>query len=482
MHLSDGERMIGRTNAVGSKKTAISVTVTGEGTDMVGGTVTLTNGSTVLTGITDSSGTYTTAVEIAGTWTIAYVKGERTASGSVTITTLGITYPVSIAIRYSVTYTMSLNSTTMQTDPTGCFTYANDCAGFTPVSNTNTSLATATTIGSWGFSDSTGLGPFEMFYATFTGSTLHQLLKPSDLTKYIAIWNGSSWDYTQTGNSSITSENTMLCIPTLYFKGYSGGYDISDGSANGTAYASTIGGHTYNHLAIGVYSAYNSSGKLKSISGVLPTKSQTRATFRTQANANGTNWMLWNYHQWNLMRYLTFMVLKSFDGQGRIAYGGLSYSSNTTGLCNALGPYAGSLNSGSSFKCLLENWWCSQFDFIDDFYGSGSGSYYAGQNAVPTDDTNNKTQVITGFTGDWRYGNTIFQNDVAWGIASTSGGSTTTGLCDGQRGSSSSNLLGFVGGYSGDGAYAGPSFLNANADLSYSYGFVGARLAFVFDI
>lgn len=474
--------MICRTNAVGSKKTAISVTVTGQGTDMVGGTVTLTNGSTTLTGTTDSSGTYTTAVEIAGTWTIAYVKGEGKASGSITITTLGITYPVSIAIRYSITYTMSLNSTTMQTDPTACFAYANDCAGFTPVSNTETSLAKATTIGSWGFSDSTGLGPFEMFYATFTGSTLHQLLKPSDLTKYIAIWNGSSWDYTQTGNSSITSENTMLCIPTLYFKGYSGGYDLSDGSANGTAYASTIGGHTYNHLAIGVYSAYNSSGTLKSISGVLPTKSQTRATFRTQANANGTNWMLWNYHQWNLMRYLTFMVLKSFNGQGRIAYGGLSYESNTTGLCNALGPYAGSLNSGSSFKCLLENWWGSQYDFIDDFYGGGQGRYYAGQNAVPTDSTNNKTQVITGLGNGWWYGNTIFQNDVAWGIANASGGSLTTGLCDGQYGTTADGAIGVVGGSSDRGDNAGPSFLLASYGLSRSAGDLGARLAFVFDI
>ena len=46
------------------------------------------------------------------------------------------------------------------------------------------------------------------------------------------------------------------------------------------------------------YEGFVSGGKLLSVSGVTPTRSQTIATFRTQARANGTGWHLTD---WNLL-------------------------------------------------------------------------------------------------------------------------------------------------------------------------------------
>jgi hypothetical protein len=213
----------------------------------------------------------------------------------------------------------------------------------------------------------------------------------------------------------------------------------------------------------------------------LPTKSVTRANFRTYANDNGSRWMLWNYYAWRLMWMLTTLIGKSTSSQAQLAYGGHNYSSNTTGLTDQLGPFAGSISSGSAMKIFVEDWWCSQYNFIDDFYGSGSGTYYAGQNLIPTDDTANKTAVLTGFTYNAYGGLAIFQGDQNFGMASATGGSTSRGLCDAQYGSSSSATPGYVGGNSGSGLNAGPSCFDGRGELSYSSSSVGARLAYVFD-
>ncbi len=366
------------------------------------------------------------------------------------------------------TFSLLLDSTKYPADPTGCWSYGDDAVGYTPMSNTNTSLGTVSDVGSWGF-DTNPLFK-KMYYATFnTDGTIAEILNPNDLT---LTKDGAA--------SSITSKNTMLVIPTLYTKGETGKFTVSDDPSKGTAYAHTFNGHIYDNLAISVYNCYVNS-RLWSISNQTPTKSHTRANFRTYAEANGTGWMLWNYYAWRLMWMLVTLAGKSTNSQAKIAYGGHAYGSNATGDCNAMGPFAGSLNSGSAMKFLIEDWWCSQHNFIDDFYGSGNGTYYAGQNLVPTDDTANKTAVITGLTSGYWYGNTISQGDRNFGISSASGGSTSTGLCDGQYGATYSATLGYVGGGSGDGRTAGPSCFRGHLGLSGAGTGIGARLAFVFD-
>ena len=455
-------------------KPIVAVTVVDSSSSgyQVGRTITATNGTDTVTGTTNASGVVNLTLNGTGAYTISTNLPSSATADPVSITAAaGGSYTATLTLNFGFTFSLSVNSTTLQTDPTGAWTYDDDAAGLTPMANTRTSLGAVSSVGSWGFRVNKLFK--KMYYATFnTDGSISKILDPDNLA------------LDEDGNASdITTKNTMLVIPTLYMKGESGKFTLSDKSANGTARAHTIGGHVYDNLALGVYNGFVSGSELMSISGVLPTKSQTRATFRTQANANGTNWMLWNYWMWRLMWKIATIAPKSSDGQRKLGQGGHAYGSNTTGVTNAMGPFAGDVSGTSSaMKFLLEDWWGSQYNFIDDFFGTG-GTYYAGQNAIPTDNASNKVQVFNNLTSGWWYGTTINQNDLAFGIASAAGGDNAKGLCDGQYGSTSSNLLGSVGGASdtASAGYAGPSCLIAGYDLSGSVAYVGARLAFVFD-
>lgn len=343
----------------------------------------------------------------------------------------------------------------------------------------------------------------DMFYATFTsGGVLHEKLNPQDLSKKIATWNNSTkqWE-SASGSSSIASENTMLCIPTIYMTASSTKFTLSSISSNGTAYAHTIGGHTYQYLAIGVYEGYDDGSKLWSLSGKVSSGSITRPTFRAHAHAqtvqNGYA-MLVNYFQHNLLSWMTYFAMKSFNGQTQIGQGGFKYNGTTgQGLCNAMGPFAGatstSASESTSVKAFVENPWGYKYEFIDDFVVNTTGSsnhvVWAGQNATPDDTytSANKTNIITTTVagGNWAYAKAISTNTQSMGFITTGGGSNAVGLCDGVYFSSSSGqYLGRVGGYSnlvsaGD---AGPGYLRASYALDYSAAYLGARLAFVFDL
>lgn len=457
-------------------KPTVAVTVVDSSSSgyQVGRTITATNGTDTVTGTTNASGVVNLTLNGTGAYTISTNLPSGATADPVSITAAaGGSYTATLTLSFRLKFSMTLNATTMQTDPTGCFVYGDDASGMTPLANTNTSLAAVPVSARGSWIKGTNKLLKKLYYATFnTDGSISKILDPDNLA------------LDEDGNASdITTKNTMLVIPTLYTKGENGKITISEKSSEGTAHAHTIGGHVYDYLAIGVYNGYVSGGKLMSLSGVLPTKSQNRANFRTQANANGSNWMLWNYWHWKLLKEMTFFTLKSFDGQRKLGQGGHAYGSNTTGLTNAMGMFAGDISgTTSAMKCYIEDWWGSEYQFIDDFYGNG-GTYYAGKNAIPTDDTANKVSVFNNLTSGWWYGNTINQTDVGWAIASAAGGDNAKGLCDGQYGSTSSNLLGFVGGDSGDASvgYAGPSYLYASYALSCSYANVGARLAFVFD-
>ena len=401
----------------------------------------------------------------------------------------GGSYTATLVLSFGWTHSVNFNGTTIQTDPTGCLTYADDCAGFTPVYNTSTSLAKCTQEGEWAFDPETGMDIEGMFYATFQngsgGQFLHQLLNPYNLDQVIALWDDDAleWDYAEGGGASaIGSENTMLCIPTIYRKGTDTKLTHSSKPANGTAHMHTIGGHVYQYKAIGVYLGVNQSNVLKSLSGVTATRSTTRPNFRTYAAANTVRHgvaMQWNFHDWRFLVEECYIRAKTFNLQDRTGKGGLSYNSPTTGLCDALGPYAGNVSGTSNAqKFLIENFWGCCRQWIDDAYGSGA-QIYAGQNVTPTDDTSNKVAVPQALIGG--IPKTVQTCDVGWGIGLASGGSSTTGMCDYQT--SSSSPAPNVGGYSdvvsnGD---AGPGYVYRNT-VTNSSSNIGARLAFAFDL
>ena len=385
------------------------------------------------------------------------------------------------------TYSLGFNATTFQTDPTACLTYADDAAGLSPVDNSSASILTAPSEGGWG--DDNPLIE-SMFYATFDGNSIHHILDPNDLTKDIAGEDRST---------EITQENVMLVIPTLYTRRTSSGITITSKQSGSTAYAHTYDGHTYRYLAIGVYEGTLSDGKLKSLSGAVPARNNTRAQFRAAAQANGEGWMLTNWHVRQLIRDLTLMTTKSFDSQRRLGQGFSTGGSSsnpeglTCGLANGLGRFAGNpVGTGDVVKCLIENPWGSKWEFIDDLltgYNSTDEAWadiYVGQQLQVADDLARMTLLDEIETSNMHaatnsFCNAIHTGDVDWGLWNNHEGTDATGLCDRHWSNPSAQRFALAGGGSASGSSGGVSALALSDALSYSHWNFGGRPAFVFD-
>ena len=458
-----------------------------------GMTVTATSGSNVMTATSDED----CIAEFDGlatgsSWT--FTVGSK--SETIVINNLLITVDLSYDAQTfnEVSFGMSFSQSTWASDPKGCLAYTGDCAGYTPVSTPPSSLGACTVLGSWSMNaDGSSSNPLlaSCFYATFDeDGYLHELLNPLNLAQRIGTWYDakSGWKKAS-GSSAIETENTMFCFPALYRKGDASSVTIGTTSASGTAYGATIGSHTYQYEAIGVYEGYVNGSKLMSLSGKPSSASITRPNFRTYAAANTVHngkAMLWNMHQWRDWWHLALFAMKSWNSQVAVGQGGFTYNGSVgQGLCDAMGPFAGSTSTtastSTSVKCLIENPWGYKWEFIDDFLNV-NGTLYAGQNATPDDTTSNKTSQ-SGFGTGSGWGSGCMTAGGSWGIPTGTSGSSTTYQCD-YRYSGSSTYLGIVGASSANvsNGYAGASYLNANYSLSDSNGSKGARLAFVFDL
>ena len=243
-------------------------------------------------------------------------------------------------------YTMTLNASGMASS-----TATLTVDGMTPISHPNQNTYESLNAGSWGFDSNTGIGPFNSFYGAFdmtNGNAFYAVLDPNNLTQTI---NG-------TALSPLANYNIMWCVPTVYVSvdSTTGALTLSNDPTSGEALAHTIDGHVYSYVAYGVYEAssktIDSKNTLVSTSGTMPTVSQTRATFRTMASNNDVSSldagadahaMLWNYHMWQLYRYIGLMTMEDWNSQA-IVGGGHAYGSTyafQTGACDTMGPFAG---------------------------------------------------------------------------------------------------------------------------------------------
>lgn len=386
------------------------------------------------------------------------------------------------------TYTISSNGTISGYDPIGT---SSSSGSYTSVNGTNS--------GSWAFDDE-GYGPFNSFYAAFDPAQNNKMighLDPDDLTRLVDGTSIAGEDY-----------NIMWCLPTVYWK--TSGTSLvltNDPNAGGTAYAHTINGHVYSYIGIGVYEASKQTvgGQtiLTSFTDSTPTVSQTRATFRDQANnqlvntdGNGNNGyaMLWNFYQWELYKYCALAVMGSWDsqsvgGNGNV-YGG-DYT-HTTGDHDKSGPYAGTKGSSSSYrqdpvKVFIESAWGGAYDFVDGVVIS-SREYYIDQSAVPTDSktgtyVTNPSGTLPSSSG---YGSSPSTEAAIWGMPTANSGSASSGLYDYVYADTGSGpYVVYVGGYSDSGSSyvpdSGLSCAVCRNPLSYSNSYIGGRLAFVFD-
>ena len=349
-------------------------------------------------------------------------------------------------------YVVAYNPAVAITNPTSCITYQGHCASYTkPVMSNN-----VLNRGSW--TDDEPLLK-RMQYCTFRADgTIKEVLYKNDLTK---VWiknyadgtpdtpiyaNGELMEFcaTQTQpsvipsdatESSITTLDTMLVIPTLYTYGDERGFRISLDPSQGEAEAHTIDGEVCKYIAIGVYLGTVKDDKLMSVSQAEPLRSTSRYNFRAKLigkDETHGKWRLLNHWDSRLLKMLTVLIGGSMNGQATFGNGlvtamGVDSTSTTdrwtrnyatyTGKTDKVGMFGqsaeftqkfdvdayGKYDNGSTVvnrqvKCLVEAPWGQCWQFADDHCNEPStGRLFAGKNSAkvihPLD--NNDGQYFT---------------------------------------------------------------------------------------
>ena len=231
------------------------------------------------------------------------------------------------------------------------------------------------------------------------------------------------------------------------------------------------------------YEGFVSGGKLLSVSGVTPTRSQTIATFRTQAMANGTGWHLTDWNLLSTIRRLCYIefcdfIVTKYLGEGN--HTGSDYGI-TTGQSNALGNRSSNSTHNDKYMSYrgIENMYADIWEFVD---GININNYQAYINQKWS------TFASDVFTGDYVAKGTLIAagasnslikrcNVSADGgfIPTTIGGSTTTFYGDALWSATGARVA-FYGGDANYGASAGLGALYVDAASSGSHVTVGAAV------
>jgi hypothetical protein len=136
------------------------------------------------------------------------------------------------------------------------------------------------------------------------------------------------------------------------------------------------------------YEGFVSGGKLLSVSGVTPTRSQTISVFRTQAMANGAGWHLTDWNLLNTIKRLCYIefcdfIVTKYLGNGNDT--GADYGL-TTGQSNALGNRSSNSTHNDMYMSYrgIENMYADIWEFVDgvnvnnyQFYVNGKYSTFA---------------------------------------------------------------------------------------------------------
>ena len=286
-----------------------------------------------------------------------------------------------------------------------------------------------------------------------------------------------------------TDGNVMVEIPKFWYKYENVGgvhkWLISDAAQTGYEVhpAFIRGGVEKSFRYYCAYQGYTLGTKLISGSDRVPTAAKTRATFRTEAAANGTGW---SQIDWNLLTAVQLLYLVEYAnfntqamlGQGITASG---VYTDVTGSSNSLGNASSpSTNTDTQFMSYrgIENWYGQIYKFIDGV-NIDSNVYYVNNNpATFADDVFTGDYISTGITtaSASGYVKDIVANKNGF-VASVTGVITSTFVPDYFFRNTGLRIM-FFGGYSSAAASAGGFCLRANYAASYVGSLVGSGLSF----
>lgn len=237
------------------------------------------------------------------------------------------------------------------------------------------------------------------------------------------------------------------------------------------------------NIYIGAYLGYNEGGKLRSISGVIPSERYTLEQFREFAQSVGEGYQLWNWHSLQIVQILYLIAYKNLDSQTSLGFGCIdaeNVESHATGGTNKKGLIFGD-SIGKEQMCFLgiEDLWGNYGQLIDGIIHNNSW------HLMVTSDNKNFNNTANGYKDLGKYVNTFIIGATSKVVHTNEGGffpkemkaSYTTNYCDGGR--VNKNTIGWSGGHLTAGNIMGIFSFYFDGGMSYSSGLVSSRLCYL---
>lgn len=230
---------------------------------------------------------------------------------------------------------------------------------------------------------------------------------------------------------------------------------------------------------IGAYEGQVYGSALYSRSGVVSTGDTSQTDFKAYARQKGTGYTLvkWKHHC--IVGVLYYALYGNTNCQATIGSGTSSYAKNT-GHTNSLGmndSSASATGNSSSINFLgLENWWGNKYEFIDNVTFNHGGTDY--KFYIVEDDGSSREVQAHPHTGTFYPTVMVFGEHLDLVMKpNTTSGTSSTGFCDSQYFSGSSNQVVQRSCYYSD-ANGGVAYLGAGSSASSTGSVIGSRLAF----
>lgn len=428
-----------------------------------GVTVTLSNASNTFSAVSNSNGVATINVNVFGTYAVSFSNQYVTSTTtSLDVQFYGV-YNIDAVYEPLVTYTAIIDEN--NSNPLTCITYADDAAGMTKGASAWDSKPIFTKIKP----------------CVFQNGVVNYYLNPDN---YAQKADGSVSDLTGTDG------DVMVEFSKFAYRIYRSGTNLYISISNDPTAITADSRFTYNAFSrdsigdrdkmyIGAYHGYTINSKLRSVSGQLPTVSQTIGTFRTQAQANGTGYQQFTFYQLTALQCLYIIKYGNLNSQSALGMGYVAGSAaKVSGQTNANGMYYGTTSSTQSVKFAgIEDFWGNVYDWIDGFYCGSNWNILTGYkeyNNTGSGYTNNGQGASSNVSG--YISKTQGINSNTGFVIKTGNGSSNTYYAD-YGALCASGLPDFGGywSYSGD---AGAFRLYVNDSASYADATLGARLSY----
>ena len=361
---------------------------------------------------------------------------------------------------------------TLNTNPATALTYTDNAVGLTPALGNNGTF----NAGSW-----EDKFPFNAIKpCLFLNGVVNYYLNPLDFTKKA---DGSASDIT-TGIDG----DVMIEFPKVYWKFETIGTDVY------IRYSSVkidkgykCLGHTKGIIEkdkcyISAYLGRILSSKHRSLSGYLPTATQSLTNFRVYAHATGAGIEVLSYFQYLMLQVLFIVMFKNRDSQSALGsgYTAENASSIATGGTNAKGMFYGSTST------LLQNKFCGIEDIFGNLQYALDGLFFDGNRDILIG-TENYNNTGVGYINYGPYGTATIN---AW-LGTIQGGTETGFIYKGATGASGTThycdaiymgeaTIPFVGGfYNNTANYNGIFEMYALVGPNSESASLGARIGFL---